>query len=233
MNRLAIFVEGNSEVLFINKLITKIAGIRKVRIDNLVIRGGTKTPKTMVLTATQPNTGQQFYVIIIDCGGDNSVKTRIIEEHNGFTKIGYSKIIGVRDVRPNFVHADIPKLETNLTSYIDKKLIPVEFILCVMELESWFLAESTHFERIDPAITVEAIKNTLGFNPSSENMELRLHPADDLHKCYSIGGKSYKKGQVKRTVDALDYENIIKQLGYKFDYFNRLLINVNDFFATA
>ena len=66
-----------------------------------------------------------------------------------------------------------------------------------METEAWFLAESTHFSRIDPAITISAIKSNLGFDPENDSMELRPNPAVDLNDCYHIGGKSYKKKQTR------------------------------------
>ena len=47
------------------------------------------------------------------------------------------------------------------------------FILAIMEIEGWFLAETTHYGRIDPAITVAAIKETLKFDPGSVRCEAR------------------------------------------------------------
>ena len=82
-----------------------------------------------LIKATRPNTGQEYFVLIYDCGGDNSVKTRICEEHKNLTKRGYSRILGLRDVRPTFTYADVPRLEASLPKYIKTSLIPVDFIL--------------------------------------------------------------------------------------------------------
>lgn len=231
MNRLAVFVEGHTEVVFIKKLIEEIAGSNRVQIENWVIRGGTNSRKLMQLKAGQPNSGQEYFVLIMDCGGDDQVKTRIIEEHENLTHKGYSKIIGIRDVRPDFTHSDIPKLEANLPKYIKTKLIPVEFILAIMELEAWYLAETSHFSKINPKISVKAIKEKLGFDPDKDNMELRLHPAKDLDNCYAIGGETYEKKNVKKTVTSLDYARMYLEFGEKFYYFGRLLKSLNDFFS--
>ena len=110
MNRLAMFVEGYTEVVFVKKLIEEIAGHNKVQIEHWSVRGGSSTRRIMQLQAGQPNTGQRYFVLIMDCGGDELVKSRIREEHENFTNKGYSKIIGIRDVRPKFNYADIPKL---------------------------------------------------------------------------------------------------------------------------
>jgi len=231
MNRLAVFVEGYTEVVFVEKLIEEIAG-DNVLIEQREIRGGSTTRRTMgLIKATKPDTGQKYFVLLVDCGGDDLVKTRILEEHANLTKKGYSQIVGIRDVRPKFSHEDIPKLEANLPKYVKTSLIPVQFILAIMEIEAWFLAETTHFAKIDPAITVVAIKARLGFDPENDDMQRRLAPADDLTNCYAIGGKTYLKRQAKDTVEALDYALIYMELREKFNYLDRLIGSIELFLA--
>ena len=232
MNKLAVFTEGYTEVAFVEKLIEEIAGKNNVQIEHTQIRGGSTVPKSMtVIRAAKPVTGQRYYVLLVDCGNDELVKERIREEHENLTKAGYSKLIGIRDVRPKFTHAEIPKLEAYLPKYIKTKLIPVTFILAIMELEAWFLAESTHFSRIDPAITVAAIKATLGFDPSTDDMQQRLAPANDLNDCYSIGSKAYIKNQAKLTVDALDFAAVYLELRNRIDYLDRLISEIDTFLS--
>src|SRR5258708_2274501 len=155
MNKLAVFVEGYTEVVFVEKLIEEIAGEANVLIEHREIRGGSSARRTFArVRAAKPDTGQKYFVMIVDCGGDRLVKERIMEEHENLTRAGYEKSIGLRDVRPDFTHADIPRLEAGLRMYIKTSLIPVEFILAILEIEAWLLAEVTHFTKIDPAITV-------------------------------------------------------------------------------
>lgn len=230
MNRLAIFVEGYTEVVFVEKLIEEIAGQNRVQIERREIRGGSKSPRTMkIIKAARMHPQQEYYVLLFDCGGDELVKTRIREEYNNLTKVGYSSLIGIRDVRPNFTYGDIPKLETSLPKYIKTKPAPVTFILAIMEIEAWFLAEATHFPRIDPSITVAAIKTNLGFDPENDDMELRLCPSDDLNACYAIGGKTYVKHDAKVAVDALDYALIYTRLRTTIKYLNRLIAAIDAF----
>jgi hypothetical protein len=231
MNKLAIFVEGYTEVAFVERMVEEIAGKNQVFIEHREIRGGHSTRRTMRQIRASRPTGQHYYILLFDCGGDELVKARILEEHENLTKTGYSKIIGIRDVRPSFTHGDIPRLEANLPRYIKTSLAPVIFILSIMEIEAWFLAEATHFPKIDPSITVAAIQARLGFDPEHDNLELRPYPANDLNACYAIGGKSYEKSQVKNTVDALDYTLIYTELRDKINYLNRL-ISVIDAFLT-
>ena len=172
MNRLAIFVEGYTEILFVEKLINEIAGKNNVLIDHKKIIGGSKVRRRILtVKAANPDASKKYYILLIDCGGDEQVKSRIIEEHRALTNKGYSKIIGIRDVRPNFTYAEIPKLEASLPKYIKTSLCPVRFILQIMEIEAWFLAETTHFSKISPSITLDTIKSALGFDPENEDME--------------------------------------------------------------
>lgn len=229
MNKLAVFVEGYTEAIFVEKLLEEIAGKSKVLIERRQIRGGSSVPRSVIITAAKPNTGQQYFVLIYDCGGDHQVKSRIREEHENLTKSGYTRIIGLRDVRPRFTHNEIVKLEASLPTYIKTSLIPVEFILAIMEIEAWFLAETTHYPRISPTISIAAIKAALGFDPENEDMELRLEPAQDLHRCYSLGGKTYEKRGAQETINALDYALVYLELSRKFRYLKRLINNIETF----
>ncbi len=232
MNKLAVFVEGYTEVVFIKNLIEEIAGVNNVRIEHREIRGGSTKSRTFErVQAANPDTGQQYFVLIVDCGGDKLVKARVLEEHQNLTNAGYSKIIGIRDVRPDFTHAEIPRLEMGLRTYIKTSLIPVEFILAVLEIEAWFLAEFTHFSRIDPSITVAAIVSTLDFDPEHDDMSARLTPAGDLNRCYAIAGKRYQKQIAKDTIEALDYASVYLVLPTRIPYLERLIGSIGSFLS--
>ena len=231
MHRLALFVEGFTEVLFVERLITEIAGKQNVIFEKKQIRGGSKAPRRVVtLEAVRQATHEQFYVLIVDCGGDRQVKDRILQEHESLTKKGFVKIFGLRDVRPDFLRADIPKLEAGLRKYVKTSLAPVEFILAVMEIEAWFLAEHNHFHRIDPTLTPAVITASLGFNPATSDMSLRAEPAADLDACYQLAGKRYMKGD-PMTVEALDYAAVYLELQDAIPYLNRLSDGIGDFIA--
>ncbi len=234
MKRLAFFVEGATEVLFIEKLIQEIAGKNNVTIECGFVKGGKTIPKQLtVINAKSTVSGSEYYVLILNCQGDYQVKTRIAEEHFRFSSQGYEKIIGIRDVRPTFQYFEIPRLKATLHKEFNLSLIPVEIILSVMEIESIFLGETTHFEKIDPTITVEAIQSTLGFNPIIDDMELRSQPASDLANCYAIAGKTYEKNLVKNTIDALDFDRIYLEQIQKFQSLSLLVSNIDSFLSTS
>lgn len=231
LHKLAVFVEGMTEIQFLDRFISEIGEKNRVVIEHRRISGGGKSPRTMrTINAVNIESDTRFYILLFDCGGEHQVATRIREEHQNLTRSGFNKIIGMRDVFPNFTHEYIPKLEAGLRKYIKTSLIPVEFILSVMEVEAWFLAEFNHFQKIDPAISTTKIKNALGFDPEFEDMSLRQTPCNDLNAAYGIGGKTYQKGQTT-TIDALDYPYLYVELSNKIPYLKRLGNSLDEFFS--
>lgn len=230
MNKLAVFVEGFTEVVFVERLIEEVAGKANVLIERREIRGGSRARRSFALVrAARPSDGQKYFVLIVDCGGDQLVKERIIEEHENLTRSGYARIIGLRDVYPDFTREQIPDLEAGLRKYIKAKLASVEFVLSVMEVEAWFLAEATHFPRIDPAITADAIHAALDFHPEADDMEQRPTPAKDLRDCYALAGKSYAKHRSQETVDALDFALVYFELPKRVKHLERLVSCIAQF----
>jgi hypothetical protein len=106
-----------------------------------------------------------------------------------------------------------------------------ELIMAIMEIEAWFLAESTHFFKIDEKLTSEFIESRLGFNPATEHMESRDQPSQDLHNVYSLVGLAYSKSrrQVERTVDALDLRHLVEDVGLSYAPFMRLAGSISTF----
>lgn len=232
MKRLAIFTEGYTEILFLERIIECVAGKNNVVIDEQRISGGGRAPRRVNwIHAQKPVSNELYYVLLVDCGNDRLVKERIREEHAGLTAKGYSQVIGIRDVRPDFTRADIQKLEAGLRKYIKTSLAPVLFVLSVMEIEAWFLAEHTHFARIDDSITIPGIQATFGFNPEADDMSLRSDPADDLQRIYELAGKSYAKGDPNGTVSALDYESVYLEMPAKVTQLAALVQALDNFLS--
>lgn len=229
MHKLAVFVEGWTELSFVERLIGEIAGNHNIVFEKKRIVGGSHVQRRVIsIETTKAIVDEKFYVLLFDCGGDHQVKPRIEEQHVSLTKSGFSSIIGLRDVRPNTSRQDIPLLERNLKYGIKSALSPVAIILAVMEIEAWFLAESSHFEKIDPTINPARIQNSLGFNPESQDMTLRDAPALDLAHAYEIAGKKYKK-PAEQTIEVLDYSRIYLDLAEKIPHLGQLVRRIDSF----
>jgi hypothetical protein len=221
MKKLAVFVEGQTEQQFIEKLLLEIAGANKVRFEKkkavgkILIREG----------ASAPHPDQKYYVQIINCSADNRVKSEIRDNYQSLVKQNFSAIIGLRDVYPE-LRKNIPALQRLLYAYIKTKPVRPELVLSIMEIEAWFLAEHKHFEKISSALTMNRIKAALGFDPSKDDMEMRDHPAKDLDDVYRLAGFRYTKSSANsaRTIRQLDYADIYIELIKKLPPFNHFAL---------
>src|SRR4051812_318685 len=111
MNKMAVFVEGYTEVVFVGKLIQEIAEENAVLIQWRRITGGATCPRyNHQIKAEGPQSAQEHFVVIHDCGGDDAVKTRMLEEYPRLVAARYSAIACIRDVYPKYTHAEIPTL---------------------------------------------------------------------------------------------------------------------------
>ena len=227
MNKLAIFVEGQTEQIFVERLLNAIAGENNIKIES----SKRFAQFSALKLASEQTPGQErYYVQIYDSSNDSKVVSDVRDHYDRLVASGYQAIIGIRDVYPT-QREDISKLRIGCISQLKSKPIKVCFILAVMEIEAWFLAEFTHFERIDPRLSMEYIGNNLGFDPQTDDMSIRLKPSDDLHNIYQLVNKAYHKSkkQVQGTVKALDYAHLYLELISKIEGLSRLIDEIDHF----
>lgn len=214
MKKIAIFVEGQTEQIFVNKLLKEIAGQRKISINLFQLRGGSKTPIKQIYvpqSITNP-TNPKYEALIYDSGSDSKVKSDILDNIQSLAGRGYSQIIGLRDLYP----LDLSKLH-NLEQgmlFFPQSYLPlpldIDFVIAVSEVEAWFLGECNHYECIDSVLLPSFLISNLSYDPCTIDTSTRTVPSDDLKSIYQLVGKTYnkKKDIVERTVECLDYANL-------------------------
>ena len=211
--KVAFFVEGATECYFLEWLLNGFLGEGNVEIN--------VQPHSSVSVKLPMQ--KKYFVLIVDCHGDEGVKPRIKDNISSLTRQGYSSIVGLRDIYP-YSDADIHKLERNLKTGIPTAGVDIEIFLAKMEIEAWFVQEFSHFGRISPALTRTKIKNSLGYDIENDCAENVLHPAELINKIYGLGGKSYRKGcHVSQTLDELDLDAIFCTLPEKMPYFKKIV----------
>ncbi|MTJ31388.1 hypothetical protein [Aphanizomenon sp. UHCC 0183] len=131
MKKLAIFVEGKTEQIFVAKLLREIAGKFQISIE-IKSRQGINFDKVIMKDSVTSET--KFYVLIYNSCRDESVVSDMKEWYHCLTEDGYDRVIGLRDVYPISI-ADKSKLERGLNlansvpslgefvGYIDKFMI--------------------------------------------------------------------------------------------------------------
>ena len=233
MNKVAIFVEGLTEQIFVEQLLTEIAGEANISIKKCKLTGGKKGPRTRLCFRHNVD-DREYFAHIIDSSNDSTVKSDIVDNYDSLVANGYTSIIGIRDVYP-LDRSELPLLKRGLAYKVKTKPLSPVFVIPVMETEAWFLAEHSHFKRIHPGLTINRIKSTLNFDPSVDSTELRDHPANDLNVIYALEGVVYNKNnrkrqsEIKRTVNALDFNEIYFTLSGKISSLKELILEIDRF----
>jgi hypothetical protein len=224
MKKIALFVEGQTEQIFAEKLIHEMAGRHKVAIKTYKFSGGKNTARNLLLLAANNVSGNsEYYFVIYDCGGDEKVQSDIRERLDSLRDASFSLVIGIRDVFPE---TDIKKLTHYLYFGIPiTSAVSVKIVLAVNEIEAWFLAEETHYPEISGKITFETANKIACIDVSKDDTKIIPHPSEILKQVYMKGGTTYDKSKekVQRTVNALDYENLYINVRNRSDSLNELL----------
>ncbi len=232
MRRIAIFVEGLTEQILVRHMLESVMKNRDIAIQTVKISGGHNARISFtVMQAARVNRSTGYYVLIYDCGGETNVKGYLMTQRQSLVDKGYTFILGLRDVYPNFSHADIPKLKKGLNQ-VPQKGAFTRIHLAVMETEAWFLGEYTHFLRISKKLTPGYIEKHLGFNPRTGSMEERERPADDLKRVYRLVNQDYtkKRTRLSHIVDNLDFHFFTGRLAKRMNSLGEFVADLEHFF---
>lgn len=225
MKRAAIFVEGQTEAIFVRSLLHKMAGSRGVSFLGEKQFGG-----VFLQDYRSNNNGDEFEVLIANCCNDGKVVSSIRERYVSLVSAGYILILGLRDLFP-FALSELGRLQAGMASVMPTGEVPAHIVVAVAEVEAWFIEEVTHFSRLHSDLTEEAIKQATGYVLSDRTAESLPHPADTLDKAYQIVGFAWKKrqGQVERTVDNLDLELLLSDVTLHSASFAEFIGHVDTF----
>jgi hypothetical protein len=224
--KIAFFVEGYTEQEFVRKLLIEIFGSKRIAIEISKIKGGKTIPICHTILESAITTDETlYYILIYDCSGDGSIKSYILEHRDNLIKAGYLKVIGLRDIYPDFAREDIFELKKGMYGNLPQKNLPIKFVISIMEIESWFLADENHYEKIDSVLSLDYLKQHFNFDPSTEDTQLIDEAANFLKKIYTNVGTTYvkEKASIDRTINALDFSNVYFVVGDRIDSLKKLI----------
>lgn len=239
MKKLAIFVEGQTEQIFVEHLLKVLAKGCDISIEKRRGFGGRDSGRSFI-TLSSPKVKNPFYILLVDSSNDGRVLTDIRESYEGLCAQGYNKIIGLRDVYPH-AYKDFRKLRGTIKRLMPKGKIAPVVCFAVLEVETWFVAEHKHFRKIHPRLTLQFIKRETGIDLSDPNIEenlgpllneLELSPAGYLHLIYKLVGRSYskKKQQVLNIMKVLNFKEIINEVPKRTHALGFFIRQLKDFF---
>jgi len=230
VKKLAVFVEGLTERLFVEKLIEQIAGEKNVQFAR------NECPQTFVTlkhaVPAQASGTERYFVLLYNCQNDEKVKSTVLDQRQSLMKAGYDLVLGLRDLHPRPI-ADLAKVKSGMLYGVPTAGVPIRLLLAVAEIEAWFLQEGTHFARIDNRLDVSTFHAAFGFDPFVDSAESLSHPAELLHVIYQTVGKAYRKkrSQLQRTVDAIDYGAMYLELPGRLPHLRDLILEIDGFLS--
>lgn len=212
-------------------MIRELAGKKNLRIQSYRAFG--RRFRRVYVDLSDPNASNDhhYFALIYDCGSDSQVTSEVRDHYERLVSEGYGWIVAVRDVAPKYSRTDIPKVLQSFSKYTKSDPIAPQLILATMETEAWFMAEHTHFQKIDPSLTVPFVQERLGFDLANDDLEGRANPARDLERVYDLVGLRYSKSKadVERTVDSLDFQVVAGPLGSRVPSLSPLIAVVSSF----
>jgi hypothetical protein len=233
MRKLAIFVEGLTEQILVRQLLQAVLERNRIAIQTVKITGGHNVRMSFtVMRAAHVERQTDYYIMVYDCGGETNVKGYLMAHRNKLVSSGYSMIMGLRDVYPNFQRDEVPKLLRGLNRQLPQKGAATHIYLAVMETEAWFLGEYRHLKKVSGKLTPHYIEKHLGYNPRTENMEGRECPTVDLKAAYKLVGQDYtkKRYRLNAVVRKLDFNHFTHDLADRMSSLGTFVKGLESFF---
>jgi len=226
MKKVAIFVEGQTEAIFISEMIKQLFDENKT--DIVITKSQRKHERITIDLYTTTNKNE-YYFLISDCGNDEMVKSKIRDNYDQLLKAGFIYIIGLQDLyNPQRKKKGIDDSKYRLSINIDlRQIIPTKIYLAIQETEAWFIAEETHYQRISQTLTINIVNSIAGIDIQKDDTEVIPHPTVILDRIYQAGGRKngYSKNEyiVKDVVCKLDFCNLYFAVRERNNSLNELL----------
>lgn len=232
MSKLAVFVEGQTELIFVERVLQELAGYDSLSIRSEVMHGG--AIRSLAGYAEEGG-DRRFQALLVNCECDGKVVSAIRDRKESLKAQGYTWIVGLRDLYPTFVRQELPRAKKGSLDQLQDSGAIVDLVFAVHEIEAWFLAEYSHLERLSPALTLDAVFDGTGVNLDTIDVETIPRPARLLENVYEMAGLTYRKrrGDAIRTVNAIDYERMYLCVRDRVAAVNELLTYFEHFLLDA
>ncbi len=247
MKKVAVFVEGQTELIFIRKLLQIVFEYTDINIKSSNLVGGIRAKK-IVEDYLVPNAQIEFTIFSVD--NDNRVLGEMkLRERNLFER-GYTLVVGIRDMYgedykdairemglpPQTVSRIInDKFRNQSLETIKKMSDPtnIYLIFSVMEIEAWILGIKDFLFKVDSRLTHNHIKALVGHSLHEVEIEdVIYHPAKVLRRILESVSFDYDKSRaalhsILSKLDASDIE-YMTQLGKvsSFNEFHQLIVSL-------
>ena len=219
MRKVALFVEGQAEQIFVREFLLRWY-------DYDTNRLGINCLKLVAESLSQAeydygNEESEDYYQIINAGNDNKTLSAMLRRAKGLVGAGYEWIVGLRDMYSETYREESPGV---ISQEVNRMFIDgandqiaqseyagqMKFHFAIMEVEAWMLALLEKW--LDPSVTREQLATV--FDPQC-NLETDVyHPAEKVTEITALGGgRPYDKhkGEVNAIFSSIakeDYQTL-------------------------
>jgi len=227
MKKVALFVEGQTEAIFVSEMIRHIFGENETQI---IAHNMQRMYYKITIDTFQTDGDRKYYFLIYNCGSDEKVKSSILDNYHKLQQSGFISIIGLQDLfnpQRKKKGIDDDRFQKSINDNLPQG-IPIRIYFAVQEIEAWFIAEDTHYQRISSALTIDLVNSIAGINIQKDDTGKIAHPSVVLNKIYTAGGKKhgYSKNEyaVKSIVENIDIGNLYLSVRHRNSSLNELLV---------
>jgi hypothetical protein len=219
LRKIAIFTEGQTELIFIRNFLLRIMDPAKISFVCFELLAHQQFP----VPFKYENAHSEVHFLILNVHGDEGVLSSIKErETNLFEKGGYDLVIGLRDMyseeyfkrSQGIISEQISSLfirQYDQTIVNMKHFDKIRFFFAIMEIEAWFLGMYTLFCKIAPLLTVSFIKEQTSIDlKTTDPQKSFFQPSKQLDQIFQLCGREYKKkqGEVENICGKIDPSDI-------------------------
>lgn len=199
MKKVAVFVEGQTEQIFVERLIHQIYGYQGIRVISNKIYG-----KSLFIRLQDDLNvdAVEFLFLVVNVDTDERVLSAMLDNAPRMAERGFSKIIGLRDLFPN------QRSDKGAVCRVVQNLISKAEQADMMKL---ILADPDLFEEIHTSLTSDHIRAELDFDLKENDPEFAYeHPANVIKDIYRLAGLRYRKraADTHKIANSLNYDTL-------------------------
>ena len=201
--RCAVYVEGQSELLFVADVLSKYSAYDSERCGFLCINLSADDFERMTFPQQGDETSRDYYQIV-NVNNDNRVVSRLKKDIPGLLQSGYNVVIGLKDVYGNAYEQiaggrpviDRAKIEMMHSVQTEAIMAPAgsdcRLHFAIMEYESWMLALIERYVAGRGKDFAEICKK-LGIERNCDFEQCVFHPYPLAQKIFQECGEDYHK----------------------------------------
>lgn len=210
MRKIAIFVEGWTEQIFVRNLLHNSPHVGNISFScRTLFNDSDYNPAPF----DYPNPQAAFHYEVINVGNDVKLLSSILRREPFLWNEGYEVIVGLRDMYSKEYRDESRKIREEVNrkflegaqhsiNSFAKQPARIHFCFAIMEVEAWFLAWHHIFVQLDSQLTPAYILAQTGIDLTQVDPETEIfHPAQLMDRIYQLVGKRYDKR--KGSIEAL------------------------------